>query len=53
MAGLKSKINQSSKLLEYADDVIVYSVNRYSGIGVSKVEKSIQNIELGDITKNM
>jgi hypothetical protein len=27
MAGRKSKINQNCKLLEYADDVAVYSVN--------------------------
>jgi hypothetical protein len=43
MAGLTSKINQNCKLLEYADDVAVYSFNRYSRIGV---EKSIQSIEL-------
>jgi hypothetical protein len=42
MAGLKYKINQNCKLLEYADDVAVYSVNRYSRIGVSEVKKSIQ-----------
>jgi predicted AAA+ superfamily ATPase len=46
MAGLKSKINQNCKLLKYADDVAVYSVNRYSRIGISKVEKSIQSIKL-------
>jgi retron-type reverse transcriptase len=46
MAGLKSKINQSCKLLEHADDVAVYSVNRYKSICVSEVEKSIQKIEL-------
>jgi hypothetical protein len=28
MAGLKSKYNQNCKLLEYADNVAVYSVNR-------------------------
>jgi hypothetical protein len=39
MAGLTSKINQNWKLLEYADDVAVYSVNRNSKIGVSEVEK--------------
>jgi hypothetical protein len=46
MVGQKSKINQNCKLLEYADDVEVYSVNRYSRIGVSEVEKSIQIIEV-------
>jgi hypothetical protein len=46
MAGLESKINQNCKLLEYADDAAVYSVNRYSRIGISEVEKSIQSIEL-------
>jgi hypothetical protein len=40
------KINQKCKLLEYAGDVAVYSVNRYSRIGVSEVEKSIQSTEL-------
>jgi hypothetical protein len=45
MGGLKSKINQNCKLLEYAD-VAVYSVNRCSNIGVSKVEKSMQSTEL-------
>jgi hypothetical protein len=45
MAGLESKINQNCKLLEYADDAAVYSVNRYSRIGVSEAENSIQNIE--------
>jgi hypothetical protein len=46
MAGLKSKINQNFKLLKYADDVAVYSFNRYSRIGVSIVEERIQSIEL-------
>jgi hypothetical protein len=46
MAGLKSKINQNCKLLEYADDVAVYSVARHSSIGVWEVEKSIQIIEV-------
>jgi hypothetical protein len=40
MTELKSKINQHCKLIEYADDVAVHSVNRYSRIGVSEVEKS-------------
>jgi retron-type reverse transcriptase len=40
MAGLRTKISQHCKLLEYADDVAVYSVNRYSRIGVSEVEKA-------------
>jgi hypothetical protein len=42
MTGLKSKINQNCKLLEYADNVAAYSVNRYSRIGISEVENSIQ-----------
>jgi hypothetical protein len=46
MAGLKSKINQNCKLLEYADDVAVYSAARHSSIGVSEVEKRIQSIEV-------
>ncbi|PNF30200.1 hypothetical protein B7P43_G08428 [Cryptotermes secundus] len=46
MAGLKSKINQNCKILEYADDVAIYSVHRCSRIGVAEVEKSIQSIEL-------
>jgi hypothetical protein len=46
MAGLKSKINQNCKFLEYADDVAVYSVTRYSSNGVWEVEKSIQSIEV-------
>jgi hypothetical protein len=36
IAGPKSKINQICKPLKYADDVAVYSVNRYIRIGVSK-----------------
>jgi hypothetical protein len=44
MAGLKSKINQNCKLLEYADHVKVYSVNRCSRISVS--EKNIRNVEV-------
>jgi hypothetical protein len=46
MAGIKSKINQNYKLLEYADDVAVYSVARHRSIGVSEVEKIIQIIEI-------
>jgi hypothetical protein len=46
MAELKSKINQNCILLEYADDVAVYSVARHSSIGVSEVEKSIQSIHV-------
>jgi hypothetical protein len=38
MAELKSKVNQNCKFLEYADDAAVYSVKRYSRIGVSDVE---------------
>jgi hypothetical protein len=46
MAGLKSKINQNCKLLEYAAVVAVYLANRNSRIGVSEVDKSIQSIEV-------
>jgi hypothetical protein len=46
MAELKSKNNKNCKLLEYAEDVAIYSVNRYSRICVSEVEMSIQNMEL-------
>jgi retron-type reverse transcriptase len=46
MAGLKSKINLTGKLLEYTDNVAVYSVSRYSRIGMSEVEKNIQSIKL-------
>jgi hypothetical protein len=46
MAGLKSKISHKYKLLEYADDVAVYSVNRHSRIGVSEVEKSVRSTEV-------
>jgi hypothetical protein len=42
MAGLKSKINQNCKLLEYAEDVAVYSVKGHSRIGVSEVEKAYE-----------
>jgi hypothetical protein len=45
MAGLKCRINENCKLLEYADDV-VYLVNRNRKIGVSVVEKSIQSIQV-------
>jgi retron-type reverse transcriptase len=47
MAGLKSEIN-NCKLLEYAYDVAVYSVNRHSRFGVTEVEKykSIKSIEI-------
>jgi hypothetical protein len=44
-AELKSKMNQNCKLLEYADDVAVYSVNRYSRIGVSELEKPYKVLE--------
>jgi hypothetical protein len=46
MAELKSKIHQNCKLLEYADDVAVFSVNRNSRIDISEVEESAQRIEL-------
>jgi hypothetical protein len=45
MAGLKSKINQNCKILEYADDVAVYSINRYSRIGVSEVERAYKTLK--------
>jgi hypothetical protein len=44
MAKLKSKIQQNCKLLEYADDVAVHSVNRTSRIGILEVEKSIKGL---------
>jgi hypothetical protein len=40
MAGLKSKMNQNCKLLEYAAVVAVYLANRNSRIGVSEVERA-------------
>jgi hypothetical protein len=46
MAGLKSKINQNCKLLEYADEVPVYSANRHSRIGVTEVEESKKCFEI-------
>jgi predicted Zn-ribbon and HTH transcriptional regulator len=46
MAELNSKIHQNCNLLEYADDVTVYSVNRNNTIGMSEVEKHLQNIEI-------
>jgi hypothetical protein len=46
MAGLKSKLNQNFKFVEYADDVAVYSIARHSSIGVAEVEKSIQSTEI-------
>jgi hypothetical protein len=49
---VKSKINQNCKLIEYADDVAVYSVNRYSRIGVSEAEKSIQSIDFFFLKKS-
>jgi hypothetical protein len=46
MAGLKPQINKNCKLLEYADDVVVYSVKRRNRFGVSEVEKNIESIEV-------
>jgi hypothetical protein len=46
MASLKFKIKQNCELLEYADDVAVYSVNRHSRIDVPEVENSIQIIDI-------
>jgi hypothetical protein len=46
MAGPESKINQNCKLLEYADDVGVYSVKRHSRIGVLGIGGSIQSIQV-------
>jgi hypothetical protein len=42
VAGLKSKINQNFKLIEYTDDVAIYSINWHNKIGVSEVEKGVQ-----------
>jgi hypothetical protein len=42
----KIQINQNYKLLEYADDVAVISVNRHSRIGVSEEEERIRSIQI-------
>jgi hypothetical protein len=46
IVGPISKIKQNCRLLEYADDLAVYSVKRHSRIAASEVEESVQNIEV-------